>query len=103
MKQQNSSKKMDTASIIFTILLFITMIIVIVIELAIILSYAMTSRKGRCVFLNSDKDCECKFTNKKSCDDVNGIYNGNLSCEDGFDLVCRALEDTTKSPRHHIH
>lgn len=102
MKQQNSSKNsMDTASIIFTILLFITMIIVIVIELAIILSYVMTSRKGRCVFINSDNDCECKFTNKKSCDDVNGVFNGNLSCDDGFDLVCKALEDTTKVPQSH--
>lgn len=91
MRQQNSSK-MDTASIIFTVLLFITIFIVLLIQLAIIISYGMTSQKGRCVFKNSNGDCECKFTTKKSCDDVHGVFNGNLTCQDGFSLVCQALD-----------
>jgi len=94
MQKQNFNKqKMDTASIIFMVLLFITMLIVIFIQLSIIISYIMTTMKGRCVFINSDNNCECRTTTKKSCDSVKGIYNGNLTCEDGFASVCDALED----------
>lgn len=92
MKQQ---QKVETSSVVFSILLLITMLIVIFVQLAILLSYAMTSQKGRCVFIDSNGQCACKMTNHNSCKEVNGIYNGNLTCNDGYGLVCTALQDTT--------
>jgi hypothetical protein len=93
MVEQNQSK--SVASLVFGILLLVVMMIVILIQLTIIITFFMTQNKGRCVYKDENGSCICKFTNKKSCDSVNGIYNTNLSCEDGFDLLCAALPPLT--------
>ena len=94
--RQNQSK--SAASLVFGILLLIVMIIVILIQLTIIITYFMTMNRGRCVYKDENGSCICKFTNKKSCDSVHGIYNTNLTCQDGFGNVCGALSIPTATP-----
>lgn len=89
MVQQQSK---SAASLVFGILLLVVMMIVILIQLTIVITYFMTQNKGRCVYKDENGSCVCKFTNKKSCDSVNGVYQTNLSCQDGFGLLCEALQ-----------
>lgn len=89
MQQQNQSK--SAASLVFGILLLVVMMIVILIQLTIIITFFMTQNRGRCVYKDENGSCICKYTNKKSCDSVQGVYNASLSCQDGFGHVCAAL------------
>lgn len=91
-QQQNHSK--SAASLVFGILLLVVMMIVIVIQVMIIVTFFMTRNRGRCVYRDENGSCLCKFTNKKSCDSISGVYNTNLSCGDGFVLVCDGLGPT---------
>jgi hypothetical protein len=89
MVQQQSK---SAASLVFGILLLVVMMIVLLIQLTIVITYFMTQNKGRCVYKDENGSCVCKFTNKKSCDSVNGVFQTNLSCQDGFGLLCEALQ-----------
>ena len=95
MVQQQSK---SAASLVFGILLLVVMMIVIIIQLTIIITYFMTQNKGRCVYKDENGSCVCKFTNKKSCDSVHGVYQTNLSCQDGFGLLCDALQNLSPTP-----
>jgi hypothetical protein len=95
--QQNQSK--TAASLVFGVLLLIVMIIVILIQLTIITTYFMTSHRGRCVYKDENGSCICQWTNKKSCDSVHGMYNTNLTCNDGFDALCGAIPSPSPSSK----
>uniref|UniRef100_A0A6C0IC73 Uncharacterized protein n=1 Tax=viral metagenome TaxID=1070528 RepID=A0A6C0IC73_9ZZZZ len=89
--QQKQNQSKTAGAIIFGVLLLIVMIIVILIQLTIVITYFMTQNRGRCVYKDENGSCICKWTNKKSCDSVEGMYNTNLSCEDGFAALCGAI------------
>jgi len=101
MNQQQSAR--FTSFIVFSILLIIVMIVVILIQLAIITSYFMTRNRGRCVYKDENGSCACKFTNKKACDSLHGLYNSNLTCADGFEAQCSNLPPAPPIPTAPTH
>jgi hypothetical protein len=89
---QQQQKRSSTGTIIFSVLLLIVMIIVIIIQLTIVTTFFMTNHRGRCVYITDDNnECVCRWTNSKTCESVNGKFNSNLSCDDGFGAVCHSL------------
>jgi hypothetical protein len=98
MQQQQQRQKAQVVmeasvgSIIFSIFLLIIMIIVLVIQITIIVTFILSSNRGRCVYKDEKGNCYCKYTNRKSCESIKGQYNSNLSCSDGFEAVCDALD-----------
>jgi len=102
-QQQRTQTKGDSMlSIFFSILLIIIIFVIIGIQIAILVYYAQQNGKGRCIYLNSSEDgetndttdCNCKTTNEKSCKSLHGIFQTNLTCQDGYLYPCQFLNKT---------
>jgi len=103
MKQTNSKSNSSAIVTVFSVILFLLILVVFAIQLSIIISYFITMNYGRCVYNIKDGEettCYCDYTTKNQCDDFNGVYNDQLGCENNFvkDCVTHHLPTPTATP-----
>lgn len=102
MKQQSTKSNKSSAVItIFSVILFLLILVVFGIQLSIIITYFIFMNYGRCVYTvkdDSESTCYCDYTTKAQCDAINGVYNNQLNCSDGFATDCIKLPDTSPPP-----
>ena len=87
----------STIQIVISIIVLIILIIIFAIQISIIISYYVNSVLGRCIY-NDDGKCTCQETTKKYCDNLNGIFNNNLTCSDAAVEDCAKVLLPTRRP-----
>ena len=98
MKQTNSKNNSSAIVTVFSVILFLLILVVFAIQLSIIISYFITMNYGRCVYNIKDGEettCYCDYTTKNQCDELNGVYNDQLGCENNFAKDCVGDHHTT--------
>ena len=99
MKQTTEKPETSVVATVFSVILFLLILVVFAIQLSIIVSYFLMMGYGRCVYKVKGSDetaCYCDYTTKSQCDAFNGIYNQELGCENDFARDCI---DKTLPPR----
>ena len=96
--QSKNGKNQSALVTVFSILLFLLVLVVFGIQISIIISYFVMMNYGRCVYTTDDDNtCYCDYTTKKQCDNLNGVYNNQLGCDSNVTKDC-IQKRTTPSP-----
>lgn len=99
MKQNSQQTKQSSLVTVFSILLFLLVLVVFGIQISIIISYFIMMNYGRCVYsTDDDNTCYCDYTTKKQCDKLKGVYNNQLGCDSNFAKDCYRKHPTTPPP-----